>query len=139
MRPAIECFISNIPDDANIAFIVVQHLSSKYKSIMPELMKNHTKMEIHVVKAGLKIKPNCVYFNLPDSDVAIIKKTIQLIEPLESCGARRPIDFFFRSLSEDMGKMAICIILSGTGTDGTLGLKAIKGEGGITMECQEAP
>ncbi len=91
---ALEGFIRNIPDETNIAFVVVQHLAPRYKSIMPELLKKYTKMEIHVVKDGMKIEPNCVFLNPPDKEVAIIKKAVQLIEPLESHGARLPIDFF---------------------------------------------
>ena len=134
---ALEGFISSIPDDANIAFVGIQHLAPKYKSIMPELLKKYTKMKIFVAADGMKIVPCCVYLNPPNRDVAIINGRLQLIEPVERHGARLPIDFFFRSLSEDQGENAICIILSGTGTDGTLGLRAIKGEGGITMVQEE--
>ncbi|RJQ50319.1 MAG: PAS domain-containing protein [Nitrospiraceae bacterium] len=130
---AIEGFFGNMPQDTNIAFVVIQHLAPKHKSIMPELLKKHTSMRIFVVEDGMKVEPNCMYLNPPDRDVAVMNQVFHLISPQESQHVRLPIDFFFRSLADEMGDKAICIVLSGTGTDGTLGLKAIKGEGGMTM------
>ncbi len=135
---ALEGFISSMPSQSNLAIVVIQHLAPKYKSIMGTLLKKYTKMKIFEVKDGLKIEPNTIYLNPPDRDVAVMNRTFQLIEPLETHAARLPIDSFFRSLSEDLGEKAICIVLSGTGTDGTLGLKAIKGEGGMTMVQEES-
>ncbi len=80
---------------------------------------------------------NSIYLNPPDKDVAIENRVLRLVEPAETHAARLPIDSFFRSLAADQGERAVCIILSGTGTDGTLGLKAIKGEGGMTMVQEE--
>ncbi len=134
---AIEGFVSHLPVRVNIAFVIVQHLAPKYKSIMPELLKKYTKMRIFVIEEGMKIEPDCIYLNPPTKNVSVVNCTFQLIEPEEAHGARLPIDFFFRSLSEDRGEKAICVVLSGTGTDGTLGLKAIKGEGGMTMVQEE--
>jgi len=102
---ALEGFISHIPDNPNIAFVGIQHLAPKYKSIMPELLKKYTKMKIYVAEDGLKIEPGCIYLNPPNKDVAIMNRSLQLIDPIESHGARLPIDFFFRSLSEDQGGM----------------------------------
>jgi len=134
---ALEGFFVSMPSQSNLAIIVIQHLAPKYKSIMGSLLKKYTKMKIYEIKDGMKVEPNSVYLNPPDNDVAIMGRTLQLIEPLESHAVRLPIDSFFRSLSEDQGKMAIGIVLSGTGTDGTLGLKAIKGEGGMAMVQEE--
>ncbi|MBT3880629.1 MAG: PAS domain-containing protein [Candidatus Scalindua sp.] len=135
---ALEGFFSNMPSQANLAIVVIQHLAPKYKSIMGSLLKKYTKMRILEITDGLKTEPNTIYLNPPDRDVAIMNRTLQLVRPLESHAARLPIDSFFRSLSEDLGEKAICIVLSGTGTDGTLGLKAIKGEGGMTMAQEES-
>ncbi|KHE91807.1 MAG: PAS domain-containing protein [Candidatus Scalindua rubra] len=134
---ALEGFFSNLPDQANISIVIIQHLAPKYKSIMGSLLKKYTGMKIFEIEDGLKVEPGSVYLNPPDKDVAMINGEFQLIEPLEARAVRLPIDFFFRSLSEDLGKMSICIVLSGTGTDGTLGLKAIKGEGGMAMAQDE--
>lgn len=116
--------------DNGIAFVIIMHFDPTSKSVMAEILKRYTKMEVQQAEDGIKIKPNCVYIIPPNKDMAILHGTLQLLEPTVSRGIRHPIDFFFRSLSEDYKEKAICIILSGTGTEGTLGLKAIKGEGG---------
>lgn len=134
---AFKGFFENLSANTNVAIVIIQHLAPKYKSIMGSLLKKYTTMKIFEAKDNMKVTPNCVYLNPPDRDVAIINGTIQLIEPLLSHATRLPIDFFFRSLSEDQGEKAICIVLSGTGTDGTIGLKAIKGAGGMTMAQDE--
>jgi two-component system CheB/CheR fusion protein len=130
---ALEKFFSNMPADTDIAFVIIQHLSPKYKSIMGSLLAKHTAMPIVKMKDGMKIKPNNVYLNPPDKNVVIFKGAIQLMEPVKTGGINLPIDCFFRSLAEDRCDKAICIILSGTATDGTLGLKAVKGAGGLAI------
>lgn len=130
---AIEKFFLNMPSDSGIAFVIIMHFDPTSKSIMVEILRRYTKMEVHQVEDGIKIKPNSVYIIPPNKDMAILHGALQLLEPTVSRGIRHPIDFFFRSLSEDCKEKAICIILSGTGTEGTLGLKAIKGEGGMVM------
>jgi len=134
---ALEGFFSSMPPESNIAIVVIQHLAPKYKSIMGSLLKKYTKMKIFEINDGMKVEPNSIYLNPPDNDVAIMNRTLQLIKPLASHAVRLPIDGFFRSLSEDLGAKAFCIVLSGTGTDGTLGLRAIKGEGGMAMVQEE--
>ncbi|MDR4507032.1 MAG: PAS domain-containing protein [Candidatus Brocadiaceae bacterium] len=130
---ALEGFFSNMPAHSNLAIVIIQHLAPQYKSIMGSLLSKYTKMKIVEIADGVKIEPDTVYMNPPDSDVAVMGCALQLMKPLETHAARLPIDYFFRSLSEDQGEKAVCIVLSGTGTDGTLGLKAIKGSGGMTM------
>lgn len=130
---ALEIFFSHMPSDSGIAFVIIQHLSPKHKSIMGSLLSKCTKMEVLDMKDGMKIKPNKVYLNPPDKNVAIINGLLQLMTPVRTSGINLPIDFFFRSMAEDLGEKAICIILSGTATDGTLGLRAVKGEGGLAM------
>jgi len=134
---ALEGFFSSMPPESNIAIVVIQHLAPRYKSIMGSLLKKYTKMKIFEINDGMKVEPNSIYLNPPDNDVAIMNRTLQLIKPLASHAVRLPIDGFFRSLSEDLGAKAFCIVLSGTGTDGTLGLRAIKGEGGMAMVQEE--
>ena len=130
---ALEGFFSHMPSDSNIAFVVVQHLSPKHKSIMGSLLKKHTKMKILEVEDGMVVKPNHIYLNPPSKNMVIINGTLQLMELEKGHFVNLPIDHFFRALSQDQAEKAICIILSGTGTDGTLGAKAIKGGGGMTM------
>lgn len=130
---AIEGFFSHARPDGNMAYVIIQHLAPGHKSIMDSLLKKYTEMDVLQVKDGMKIKPNCVYLNPPDKDVVIMNGRLYLTEPTHERGARLPIDHFFRSLADDQNERAICVILSGTGTDGTLGLKAIKGAGGMSM------
>lgn len=129
-----EQFFRNMPSDSGIAFILVPHLAPTHKSIMVELIKRCTKMEVVEAKDGLPVEPNCIYVIIPpNNDLAILHGRLQLIEPVAPRGQRHPIDYFLRALAEDQGERAICIILSGAGTDGTIGLKAVKCNGGMVM------
>lgn len=130
---AIEGFFANTPSDCNVAFVIIQHLSPDYKSIMGSLLEKYTKMKVMVIQDGMKIQPNCIYLNSPTKEVDILNGNLHLTEPDTTRAMRLPIDHFFRSLAADQGEKAVCIVLSGTGTDGTLGLKAIKGAGGMAM------
>lgn len=134
---ALEGFFSHVPPKPNMAFVVIQHLAPKHKSVMDSLLKRRTQMNVLAAEDGRKIEPNCVYLNPPDKDVAIMDGTLHLIEPVERHGIRLPIDYFFRSLAQDQREKAICIVLSGTASDGTLGVRAIKGEGGMAMAQEE--
>lgn len=130
---ALEKFFINMPHDSDISFVIVMHFDPKAKSVMVEILRGYTKMEVFQVEDGTKIEPNRVYIIPPNKDMAILNRTLHLYEPVMSKGIRHPIDFFFRSLADDQKENSICIILSGTGTEGTLGLEAIKGEGGMVI------
>jgi len=130
---AFERFFQNMANDSGMGFILVPHLDPTHISLMPELIQKSSKMEVVQVKDGTKVKPNAVYIVPPNHDLAILNGTLQLLPPPKIPGPRMPIDYFFRSLAEDQGEKAICVILSGMGTDGTLGLRAIKGELGMAM------
>lgn len=130
---ALETFFNNMQDDSGMAFIVIQHIASGGKSLMAEILQKHTQMKVQEVADGMRVEQNCVYLNPPDKEVAIIEGILQLMEPPAKGGIRLPIDYFFRSLAADCREKAICVILSGTGTDGTLGLKAIKEVGGLAL------
>ncbi|NJD52508.1 MAG: PAS domain-containing protein [Candidatus Methanoperedens sp.] len=130
---ALEKFFTNMPSDSRVAFVVVMHFDPTGKSIMADILKKYTNMEVFQVDDGMRIRQNCVYIIPPNKDMAILHRTLHLYEPVVHRGVRHPIDFFFRSLSDDQKEYAICIVLSGTGTEGTLGLRAIKGEGGAVM------
>ena len=130
---ALEKFLSHVPPDCGIGFVVVTHQHPGHTSLLPELLGKCTRMRVKVAADGLAVEPNTVYLSLPDGYLAILHGTLHVMEPDETGLLRLPIDYFFRSLAEDQKEKAIGIVLSGTGTDGTLGLKAIKGLTGMTM------
>ena len=129
----LEAFFFKMPPEANMAFVIIQHLSPNFKSIMASLLAKHTRMTVSEIEDGTTLVPNCVYLTPPNKNVAVFNRTLHLMEPVKSGAINMPIDFFFRSLSEDQKEKAIGIIVSGTASDGTLGIKAIKGEGGMVM------
>jgi two-component system CheB/CheR fusion protein len=132
---AFEAFFSAMPADTEpgIAFVLVQHLAPDHKSILSDLVRRYTAMKVFDVEDGMHVQPNCAYIIPPNRDMAVLNGTLHLLEPAAPRGLRLPIDFFFRSLAQDQHDRAICIVLSGTGSDGTLGARAIKGEGGMVM------
>jgi len=132
---AFEAFFSAMPTDraTGMAFVLVQHLSPDHKSILSDLVKRYTRMRVFEVEDGMEVRPDCAYIIPPNRDMAFLDGTLQLMEPAERRGLRLPIDFFFRSLAQDQHERAICIVLSGTGSDGTLGVRSVKGSGGMAM------
>jgi len=132
---AFEAFFSGMPADKEpgMAFVLVQHLAPDHKSILTDLIRRYTRMEVFEVEDGVVVQPNCAYIIPPNRDMAFLNGTLQLLEPSSPRGQRLPIDFFFRSLAQDQHERAICIVLSGTGSDGTQGLRAVKAEGGMVM------
>ena len=132
---ALEAFFSSMSADTDtgMAFVLVQHLAPDHNSILTEIIRRHTRMQVFEVEDGMAVQPNCTYVIPPNRDMALLNGTLQLFEPAAPRGQRLPIDFFFRSLASDQHERAICVVLSGTGSDGTLGLRAIKGEGGMAM------
>ncbi|HSQ18100.1 MAG TPA: chemotaxis protein CheB, partial [Anaerolineales bacterium] len=132
---AFAAFFSGMPADVEpgMAFVLVQHLAPDHKSILTDLIQQYTRMHVYEVEDGMAVQPNCAYIIPPNHDMAFLNGTLQLLEPTAPRGLRLPIDFFFRSLAQDQHERAICIVLSGTGSDGTLGARAIKGEGGMVM------
>ena len=130
---AFKGFFEAMPDAPGMAFVLVQHLDPTHKSLMVSLLKNHTKMAVTQVRDNTKVVPNHVYIIPPNKDMAILNGKLHLMDPTAARGFRRPIDFFLRSLAEDQTERAVGIILSGTGTEGTLSLKEIKGKGGLSI------
>ncbi len=130
---AFEQFFTHVPPNIGMAFILVPHLDPGHASMMTELLRRVTKLEVNEAQGGVKVKPNRVYVIPPNRDMTIFHGTINLETPAKTRGLRMPIDSFFHSLAEDQGELAIGIILSGTGTDGTLGIRAIHGAGGMVM------
>lgn len=132
---AFEAFFSGMPSDAepNMAFVLVQHLAPDHHSILTELVQHYTHLKVFEVEDGMEVKINCAYIIPPNRDMAFLNGTLQLMEPSAPRGHRLPIDFLFHSLAQDQHEHAIGIVLSGTGSDGTLGVRAIKSEGGMVM------
>jgi two-component system CheB/CheR fusion protein len=132
---AFEAFFSGMPPgtEPGMAFVLVQHLAPDHESILSDLLARHTSMRVLEVEDGMPLSVNCVYIIPPNRDMAVLDGRLQLLEPSAPRGQRLPIDFFLRSLAQDQHERAIGIVLSGTGSDGTLGVRAIKGEGGMVM------
>ncbi|MDH5561548.1 MAG: PAS domain-containing protein [Deltaproteobacteria bacterium] len=130
---AYEEFFTKMPPDSGMAFVLIMHLDPKRKSIICDLISNYTSMKVSEVKNGVKVRPNCVYTIPPNKDMSIFKGVLHLIDQTVHRGLKTPIDYFLSSLAEDQQEKAIGVILSGTGTEGAFGLKAIRGVGGLTI------
>lgn len=130
---ALEQFFKNMPNNNGMAFVVIQHLDPNHVGILPELLQRITPMKVFQVSDLLKVKPNSVYVIPPNKSMSILNGILHLFDPVESRGLRLPIDIFFRSLALDKLEKAIGIILSGMGSDGSLGLKDIKENNGVVL------
>lgn len=129
-------FLGNLTDAAGAAFVLVQHLDPKHESKLTELLARSTTLPVEEVRNGMKIKPGRIYVMPPNVNMSLSEGTFrfQMRKPHQP---HMPIDYFLRSLAEDRPDHAVAIVLSGTGTDGTLGLQAVKGAGGITFAQDE--
>jgi two-component system CheB/CheR fusion protein len=130
---AFTSFFKNLPPNAGMAFVVIQHLDPTLKGMLPELLKRATDMAVVQAKDNVDVLPNNVYVIPPNKSISILNGTLHLFEPIEAHGLRLPIDIFLKSLAADQQENSVGIILSGMGADGSLGLKAIKMAGGITL------
>jgi two-component system CheB/CheR fusion protein len=130
---ALEQFLAHVPAGSGMAFVIIQHLDPTQKGMMPELLQRATVMPVMQAKNRMKVNPDCVYVIPPNRDLSILHDCLHLLEPEAPRGLRLPIDFFFRALADDRRQRAICVILSGMGSDGTLGLRAIKEQGGLVL------
>ncbi|MBV5342349.1 chemotaxis protein CheB, partial [bacterium] len=128
---ALELFFENMPKENGMAIIVIQHLDPDHESMMPELLQRITTMKVFQATDRLMVKPNHVYVIPPNKSMSILNGILHLFQPIETRGLRLPIDYFFRSLAIDQKEKSIGIILSGMGTDGSLGFKAIKESNGL--------
>ena len=131
---AFETFFAQMPPDSGMAFVLVQHLAPDRASLLPELLARHTRMPVLQGQAETLVAPDHVYIIPPDTTLTVSDGRLHLVSPpVEARGQRTPIDQFFRSLAADQGEYAVCIMLSGTGTDGTLGLQAVKEYGSMAL------
>jgi two-component system CheB/CheR fusion protein len=134
---ALQEFFKAVPMNSGIGFVVIQHLSPDYKSLMDELLARYTKLRIEKAGDGMLVEPDTIYLIPPRNNLSVFHGKLLLEDQGKRSGIILPIDIFFRSLAKDMGKKAIGIILSGTGSDGTLGTRAIKEAGGMVMVQDE--
>jgi PAS domain S-box-containing protein len=130
---ALEEFLTHVPKSSGLAFVVIQHLDPNHKGMMPELLQRSTSMKVTQAGNRMKVKPNCVYVIPPSKDLSILNGSLFLLDPSAPRGLRLPIDFFFKTLAADQHERAVGIILSGMGSDGTLGLRFIKENAGMSM------
>lgn len=126
-------FLTAMPENTGLAIVVIQHLDPNHESMMAELLSRSTRMTVQQVEEDMLIEPDHVYIIPPNSYLTLDNLRLRLTAPLQDRGRRMPIDYFFHSLAETRGRRAICIILSGTGSDGTLGLKDVKSAGGMAI------
>jgi two-component system CheB/CheR fusion protein len=135
---ALQGLFEHVPADLNVAFVVIQHCAADRTSVMRSLMERHTQFVVKDIEDGMRIGPGTVYLGPAERDVSILDGTLFLVEPPPHVGVHLPIDSFLRSLATDEGDRAIGIILSGTGSDGTVGLREVKAAGGMVMAQKES-
>src|SRR5512133_1144184 len=123
---ALEQFFLRVPPDSGLAYVIVQHLDPKREGMLVELLQRHTPLPVAEVQDQTLVEPNHVYVIPPGRDLSLLKGVLHLMVPPELRGLRLPIDFFFKSLADDQQQTSIGVILSGMGTDGTQGLRAIR-------------
>ncbi len=130
---AFELFVSNIPNNSGMAYIIIQHQDPKHKSIVVDILRSHTLIPVYEIRENMKIEPNSIYF-APSGYNTSIKNSIFSLHKFDiTTSTHLSIDYFFRSLAEDKGGQCAGVILSGMGSDGTFGMKAIKENGGGTF------
>jgi len=130
---ALEEFFCHMPVDTGMAFIVVQHLDPTQKALLPELLQRFTTMPVEEAEQGRRIQPDTVYVIPSNAELRVEGDHIQLQKPLEPRGMRLPIDVLFSSLANARNDQAIAVVLSGMGSDGTLGLQAVRATGGLAV------
>jgi two-component system CheB/CheR fusion protein len=130
---ALDIFLRNVPTNSGIAFVIVQHLEPTQKDFMVELLQRATAMKVVHVKDRTVLHPERVYVIPPNKEMSILHGVLHLLDRIATQGLHLPIDFFFRSLADDQQDRSVGVILSGMGSDGTLGLRAIKEKGGGTF------
>ena len=130
---AFETFFRSLPDTLNAAFVVISHLDPKHASMLSELIARFTKMKVNEAQDDIAVEPGSVYVIPPNRELSIYQGRLRLTGPKDTITLRMPIDYFLRSLADDQGERAVAIIMSGTGTDGTLGIRAVQAAGGVVF------
>lgn len=130
---ALRSLFGALQPTGNLSFVVVQHLSPVHRSRLVELIGHSTNLQVKEVASGTQPKPGIVYITPPNKDVRIVNGKLLLQKPTQKIGPKPSVDLFFRSLAEDAGENAVGIVLSGTGSDGSVGIRTIKSVGGLTI------
>lgn len=130
---ALEQFLGNVPENTGMAYVIVQHLDPTHKGMLPEILQRISKMKVYQVKDRMVVLPNCVYVIPPNKTMTISHGILHLHKPIQARGQRLPIDVFLYSLAEDRKELGVAMILSGMGSDGSLGIKAMKENNGTTV------
>ena len=130
---ALEQFFDNIPADSGMCFLIIQHLSSDFKSHMDELLSRHTVMPIRQVVDGVALEPDTVYLNASMAHVELRDGLLRSTPVARDLQVRQPIDVFLKSLAEEAGPRGVAVILSGTGRDGSAGIRALHEAGGLVI------
>ena len=129
----LKTFFTHSTQNTNIAFIIITHPSSDHKSIFPELLQQYTPIKVLPISNNQKIEANHIYVLPPSRNVAIHHGVLELIEKKSNADAKLPIDFFLCSLAKEKGRKVICVILSGMGNNGTIGLRSLREQGSIII------
>jgi two-component system, chemotaxis family, CheB/CheR fusion protein len=136
---AFRQLLSHLPIDTGMAFVMIQHLEPKQKSLLSEILSRETTMPVVEVQQGMAVEPNCIYVIPPSTKMVILQGLLHLTPRDKAHGVAMPIDAFFMSLAVDRGSKAIAVVLSGGESDGARGLEAVKEAGGITFaQCEES-
>ena len=135
---ALQQFFSAMPDNSGLAFVVVQHLSPDYKSLMGDILSRNTRMRIYEAEDGMQLQPNCLYLNPPKTDLVLKPDGTLGLTEVPPGVLHHPIDAFFLSVAEQQKERAVVVVLSGTGSDGTSGIKAVKEYGGFVFAQEPA-
>ena len=129
----LERLFSRLPPDTGMAFVVVQHLSPDFKSLMSELLSRRTPMPVRLAEHEMPVEPNSVYLIPPTKEMTIRQRRLHLSDKDPKHGLALPIDLFFRSLAQDLGERAVAVVLSGSGSDGSRGIQDVSRAGGIVL------
>ena len=134
---ALEQFFDHTPELSGMCFIIVQHLSPDFKSLMDELLRRRTRIPVYRVEVGVKVQANCIYLMPPRKEMVLSGGCLYLAEKDPNHGLALPIDHFLRSLAHDAGSRSVGVILSGTGSDGSRGIREIHDAGGLIVAQSE--
>src|SRR4051812_3714160 len=129
----LQQFFTDMKPDTGLAFVVVMHLSPEFESQLASVIQQKTAMPVTQVTEAVRVRPNHVYVIPPNHQLAFEDSTLHLVPPQQPLGRRVTIDLFFRTLAQAYGQRSVCVILSGTDSDGVIGLKHIRAQGGLTI------
>ena len=134
---AFKSFFTHMPADSGMGFVLVQHLDPQSPSLLVELLQTQTKMPVVAAKDGVPVAANHIYVIPPDATLTIVAGVLRVVTPAPARQFRHPINTFFCALAEDQEDRAVAVVLSGVGSDGSIGVRTIKEHGGLTIAQAE--